>query len=139
MQVSWKYGVHELVTQSNASTLENATYHVRTELGVAENGYKHYHEFPIYGTGQGSGNSPMMIWFFISCLLFDLYDQLAHPALYCTPDRLNAMQLALIGFVDDNNGQTNNFMEDEDDDTVPELMSRTRNNAQIWADILGAS
>ncbi len=63
MIVSRKFWVPKLTTQSNSKTLEHAEYWIRTELGVAATGYTHSQEYPIYGTGQGSGNSPM-IWCF---------------------------------------------------------------------------
>ena len=46
MLVSRKYGVH-----TNAKTLKQATYRIRTELGVADSGYtQQSRENPIYGT-----------------------------------------------------------------------------------------
>jgi hypothetical protein len=63
MMVSKKYGVPPLTTVTNAKTLQQADYRIRTDSGVATTGYQHSEEWPIYGTGQGSGNSPM-IWCF---------------------------------------------------------------------------
>jgi hypothetical protein len=60
-------------------TLQYASYDVRTDLGMASEGYQHNNETPVYGTGQGSGNSPA-IWCFISSLLYKCYDQMAVPA-----------------------------------------------------------
>jgi hypothetical protein len=59
MLVRRKYSVPKLTTQSNARTLETAEYWIRTELGVSETGYTHSNNYPIYGAGQGSRNSPM--------------------------------------------------------------------------------
>jgi exonuclease III len=75
MLVSRKYGVSKMTMLTNAKTLEQAEYCIRTELGVSPAGYTHNAENPIYGTGQGSGNSPM-IWCFLSSVLFDCYDEL---------------------------------------------------------------
>ena len=138
MLVSRKYGVPKMTTQSNASTLEYADYRIRTELGVSETGYTHSPEFPIYGTGQGSGNSPM-IWCFLSSVLFDCYDDLAYAATYCNPDKTQPMELGMVGFVDDSNGQTNDFMLDETSQTVPRNLFKLQHNAQAWSNILGAS
>jgi hypothetical protein len=63
MIVSRKFGVPLPVTQANAVTLERAEFRVRTELGLAPKGYVHSDSKPIYGTGQGSANSPA-IWCF---------------------------------------------------------------------------
>jgi hypothetical protein len=50
---------------------------------------------PIYGTGQGSGNSPA-IWCFISSLLYDCYDKKAAKAMYITPDPIDPKQSNLV-------------------------------------------
>jgi hypothetical protein len=81
MTVGPKFGVPATVTESNASTLEQVEFHVRTELGISPTGYHHEREFPIHGTGQGSANSPA-IWCFLSSTLFDCYDTQADLAAY---------------------------------------------------------
>ena len=78
MLASQKYGVPPMVTKMNATTLYQAEYKVRTELGLAPTGYRHEPDHPIYGTGQGSANSPA-IWCFLSSTLFDCYDQVVAP------------------------------------------------------------
>ena len=70
MLISRKFGVHKQVAKSNASTLELTEFRTRTELGVSETGYTHSPEYPIYGTGQGGGNSPQ-IYCFMSSVMFD--------------------------------------------------------------------
>lgn len=85
MHASRKFGVEKTVTQSNGYRLLNAKYHIRTRLGLSDSSYSHTVDMPIYGTGQGSGNSPM-IWCFLSSLLYDCYDSMAHPAQHCNPD-----------------------------------------------------
>ena len=70
MVASHTNGVPESVTECNAKTLEQAHYHIRTELGLSEESYTHCTNHPIYGTGQGSGNSPA-IWCFLSSILYD--------------------------------------------------------------------
>lgn len=117
--------------------LEHAEYRIRTDLGVSV-GYIHSNDFPIYGTGQGSGNSPM-IWCFLSSVLFHCYDDLAYAASYCNPDRSHQMEVGMVGFVDDSNGQTNNFMRTETVTTLPTTVHKLQHNAQAWSDMLGAS
>ncbi len=97
MTVSQKYGVPALVTASNASTLEKADFYVRTELGISPTGYHHEPEFPVYGTGQGSANSPA-IWCFLSSTLFDCYDTRAHHAEYWDTKGGVNVKLGLIGW-----------------------------------------
>ena len=64
----------------NAETLKGAQYRLKTEMGLADKGYSHDpYGYPIYGTGQGSGNSPA-IWCFVSSTLFDCYDEQSYTA-----------------------------------------------------------
>jgi hypothetical protein len=112
----------------NTRTLRDAQYHIRTELGLSTTSYTHHQDMPIYGTGQGSGNSPL-IWCFISSLLFDCYDALAHHASYCNPDRTHQINLNMIGFVDnDSNGQVNSFECDESKIELQRLVQKARYN-----------
>ncbi|KAI2496301.1 hypothetical protein MHU86_18213 [Fragilaria crotonensis] len=138
MTVSQKFGVPATVTESNAATLEKAEFHVRTELGISPTGYHHEQDFPIYGTGQGSANSPA-IWCFLSSTLFDCYDTQAHPATYWDTQDDVRVDLGLIGFVDDCNGQTNSFADDGSPNTVKTLVAQAQANAQCWTDLLMAS
>jgi hypothetical protein len=138
MTVSRKYGVHTLVTKMNATTLKQAEYRVRTDLGLAPSGYRHTSAQPIYGTGQGSANSPA-IWCFLSSTLFDCYDTLANKAYYCDPTETTAVELGMVGFVDDCNGQTNSFKDDVSDESLQQLINKTQVNAQVCTDMLHAS
>jgi hypothetical protein len=138
MLASRRFGVPKEVAQSNASTLHKAKYHIRTELGLSDSYYSHSLDTPIYGTGQGSGNSPM-IWCFLSSLLFDCYDLRAHPAQYCNPDWTNQCQISMIGFVDDSNGQVNSFYEPESPATLHALLEKARTNVLAWSDLLQAT
>eukprot|EP00957_Ditylum_brightwellii_P029260 2211800-Ditylum_brightwellii.AAC.1 len=53
-------------------------------LRVTDKFYQHCQAYPIYGTGQGSTNSPI-IWLIISSTLFDIHDKLSHGATFCDP------------------------------------------------------
>ena len=138
MVASQKFGVPATVTHACATTLEKAEYRIRTDLGLAPTGYHHSSESPIYGTGQGSAFSPA-IWFFLSCILYDIYENLANTVSYCKPDRSHLLEIGMIGFVDDNNDQTNRFLQDEDSSTLSMILSQTQHNAQCWNDLLTAS
>jgi hypothetical protein len=140
MIVSRKYGVPRLTTRSNAKTsnLKQAEHQICTDLGVSSTSYTHSDNYPIMATGQGSGNSPM-IWCFLSCVLFTCYDDLAYAATNCHPDHNHPMELGRVGFVDDSNGQTNEFMKNESKLTLPTIFHKMHHNAQTWADMLGAS
>ena len=138
MVTSQKFGVAASVTHSNARTLQLAEYKVRTELGLAKQSYSHSDTSPIYGTGQGSANSPA-IWCFLSSTLFDCYDTQAAKASYRDSNGQGQVELGLIGFVDDCNGQTNQQASDGAPHRLPTLLAQTQHNAQKWTDLLNAS
>jgi hypothetical protein len=129
--VSRKFGVPQPVTQTNAITLQRAQYRLKTELGLSEQTYSHQaNDRPIYGTGQGSGNSPM-IWCFLSSVLFDAYEENARGATYEFPDRSGHIQIRMIGYVDDSNGQTNMFTHDTQPSSK-EMIAAAQDDAQEW-------
>lgn len=135
--VSRKFGVPQSVVLSNVTTLQKAQYRLKTELGTSKEYYQHDTTYPIYGTGQGSGNSPM-IWCFLSSILFDCYETQAIGAVYEPPDRSSRTHIQMIGYVDDSNGQTNMFLQNhqpEDKSLIQQAMA----DAQIWHDVLWAS
>ena len=138
MIASRKYGVDKQVTKLNAETLHKAAYHIRTETGLSPSSYSHSPQFPIYGAGQGSGNSPM-IWCFISSVLYECYGQQAYSALYANPDHTNPVAWSMIGFVDNSNGQVNVFSEPDLPATLAVLHDRAKKNAQNWEQLLGAT
>ena len=132
------FGKDKHVALTNTRTLEHARYFIRTEMGLSQTSYTHSEEFPIYGTGQGSGNSPM-IWCFVSSILFQCYETCANPASYGNPDRTNPSRWFMIGFVDDTNGQANEFFADESHETLRSIHQSTQENAMLWATLLGVS
>jgi len=66
------HGMHKNICFVHARTLKEAKYKLRTQLGVSKEHYKHSVLVPLYRTGQGIGNSPM-IWCLISVTLFEAY------------------------------------------------------------------
>ena len=81
---SRKYEMNKKICIVQGKTLEEAKYHLKTKLGISDNFIQHSQAYPIYGTGQGSGNSPTY-WLFISSTLFDMYDRMATGSNMQTP------------------------------------------------------
>ncbi len=52
----------------NATMLQNARYRIKTQLGISELYFYYCVLWPLFGTGQGSGNSPA-IWLAVSILI----------------------------------------------------------------------
>jgi hypothetical protein len=65
----------EVLVSMHATTLEQAKYHLKTKHGTTSSSYSHSKETPIYGNGQGAGDSPSQ-WCQQSTILFDLYSEL---------------------------------------------------------------
>lgn len=132
-----KKGIHRNVVLVHATTLQEAKYKLKTAMGVSEEFYQNCSSYPIYGTGQGSTNSPV-IWIIISSTLFDIHNQQAHGATFCSPDQSISISFSIVGFVDDSNCQTNNFMCNNQEECDDLLASATA-DAQLWADLLWVS
>ena len=62
-----------------------ARYLLKIQMGVSNAEFKHSKLIPIYGTGQGSANSPV-IWCLISNRLFEAHDAHSHGATFRSPD-----------------------------------------------------
>ena len=83
--VSQKYGMDSKICAVQSKTLEAARYHMKTQLGMTDKSYTHSTNFPIYGTGQGSGSSPVL-WITINSWLFDEHKKISPGVYLATPD-----------------------------------------------------
>ena len=133
--ISRKYGMHRNICIVQGRTLAEAKYHLKTKLGISDDFIQHSRAFPIFGTGQGSGNSPMY-WLFISSTLFDLYEHRAGGSHYSSPDGSIKTDVKIVGFVDDTRNSTNDFANNE----VPLeiLLNKATQDSQLWHDLLRA-
>ena len=134
---SRSHGLHRCVALVQGHTLEDVRYHLKTNLGITEENYTHCEIYPIYGTGQGSGNSPT-VWLVISSVLFNCYESRAHGALFESPDRSISLQLYRVGFVDDTQSYINKF-EDDEPPSPEEMIRLLTHDSQLWSDLLWAS
>ena len=130
-------GMDKNVVLVNSRTLEQARYYLKTNLGVSEAFYQHCNQFPIHGTGQGSGNSPTL-WCFVCDVLFEAFAAKAHGAVFSSYGRNINISLYMVGFVDDCSQRVNDFNK-----TIPPssttLMQLMTADAQLWNDLLWAS
>ena len=130
------FGQHKALCIIHASFLQHAQYFLKTKLGLSEEAYSHCHLHPIYGTGQGSANSPV-IWALISSRLFDAHAAKAHGATFVSPDRTYHLQVFMIGFVDDTNASVNDFENPVQSPTT--IICKATADAQLWNDLLRCS
>jgi hypothetical protein len=96
----------------------------------------HCAAFPLYGTGQGSGNFAV-IWVFISSVLFTLHEKQAHGATFVSPDGETTVHLSMVGFVDDSTSRTNDFTNPTEN--LQHIIDATQADAQLWNDLLWIS
>ena len=101
--ISQAQGQHRSIVLINATTFKSTRYLLKTQLGISSISYSHSELFPIYGSRQGSGNSTGL-W------LFDVYETQACGASFYSPDKTIAVKLYMIGFIDDTNISTNDFL-----------------------------
>jgi hypothetical protein len=92
--------------QMHAKTLEQAKYHLKTQHGISEEFYSN-ETTPVYGTGQGAGDSPSQ-WSQESALLFQLYREMTKGASICDRHGNNKTEIQLAAFADDTNLLGNN-------------------------------
>ena len=88
--ISRVHGQHCSIVLINPTTLKSARYLLKTQLGISSISYSHSKLFPIYGSGQGSGNSPSL-WCAIISVLFDIYETQACGVSFYSPDKTVAV------------------------------------------------
>ena len=129
-----KYRGHKKIVYVHAATLEKAEYKLKLSSETSNTSYRHCKKFPIHGTGQGSGNSPM-IWCFISIILFDCHNQKAHGITSATPNGDVVLLFSIIGFVDDSTCVTGG----KQNETIYQFLERVKYDSQFLHDLLWAS
>jgi hypothetical protein len=131
---SRSHGLNRTIAIVQGKTLSDVRYHLKTQLGVTDEFYQHSTISPIYGTGQGSGNSPT-VWLVFSSILFRCYSATAHGARFESPDGTVAIDLYRVGFVDDTCSYVNQFLA-HTIPTLQELISLLSHDSQLWCDLL---
>ena len=105
-------------------------------MGITDKDFRHSKFFPIYGTDQGSANSPVL-WCLISNRLFEAHDTHSHGATFSSPSSSHEIRLNMIGFVDDTYSGVNMF--ENNRQQIEEILKRAEFDAQLWSDLLNAS
>ena len=135
--ISQAHRQHRSIVLINATTLKSARYLLKTQLGISSISYSHSDLFPIYGSGQGSGNSPGLSCA-ISSVLFDVHETQDCGASFYSPDETIAVQLYMIRFVNDTSGSTSDFFLPEPA-PLHHYTNLATHDTQRWNDILQLS
>ena len=126
-------GMHRKMSVVQGCTLGEAKYHLKTKYRVSEEFIQHCKAYPLFGTGQGSGNSPTY-WLFINSTLFDMYNSLAHGSQYQSQDRTTDISIKAIGFMDDVQTSINAF--ENNHISLEQLVAMAKQDSHVWHDIL---
>ena len=130
-----------LITQelynNQCNNLTKSQIYVKTQLGTSQHSYTHTPECPLYGIGQGVGNS-LAVWALLSCTMVSVYSSHAHGSHIYVPSKLLHSQVNMVGFVNDTSFSINVFL-------PPKLhkpkyyINLATHNAQLWNNILSLS
>ena len=131
--ISRKYGMDRRVCMVHGRTLKEAKYFLKTKLGISDSYIQHCRAHPIFGNGQGAGDSPQK-WLFMSSTLFDIYEPRAAGSKFASPDGRLEVEVKLVGFVDDVRNSTNLF--DQDNASLEQLVQAATKDSQLWHDLL---
>jgi hypothetical protein len=129
-----KNGCPESAVKMHAQTLRNARYYLKTQLGVSEEYYSN-DILPVYGNGQGAGDSPSQ-WSQESAMLFKIYRDLVPGAKMSLREGQTIAEIPLTAFADDTNLTGNN---DEEDKTTEDLIKETKYAFYVWDRLLHAT
>jgi hypothetical protein len=132
--INRKNGCPQAAVAMHASTLEQAKYHLTTKHGTSTSFYQHSKETPIYGNGQGAGDSPSQ-WCQQSAILFDLYAEMNKGSKMTSSDGKTQASTALAAFADDTNLLGN---DDNCSKSVPEIIQEAQTAFTTWNELLHA-
>ena len=123
-----------------ANFLLLASYALKTSLGVSDDRYGHCDDDPIFGSGQGSKDSPP-IWTIISTLLMELKSERDDGVFFCDPKLEEVIQRTIDGFLDDMTAWVNCFLADlaSDISDYYSLVQNLQEAGQWWEELLHAS
>jgi hypothetical protein len=129
-----KNGCPPAAVDMHATTLQNAKYHLKTKMGVSDDFYSHSKTTPVYGNGQGAGDSPSQ-WCQQSAMLFDLYIQCFKGMTMsdCWGEPL--VNLPIAAFADDTNLLGN---DDYRDLSTQDLIQQAKDGFTVWNELLNA-
>jgi hypothetical protein len=136
MLISQYYGMPQHACKTQAKTIEQMKFYIRTAIGISDESYQHTTETPIHGSGQGSCASPTL-WLLISSLLMRILESRAKGMTMQDIIKDNKEIISAIdGFVDDTSLFTNLLLHLTDpQQEIDNLQQAT----QIWSELLEAS
>jgi ribonuclease HI len=108
---------------------------LKSKQGISSTFYSHTDKTPIYGNGQGAGDSPSQ-WSQESSILFDLYENSVQGAQMSFRNGKLATKIPLTAFADDTNLLGN---DDHNNGSITSLVEQTKHAFQVWDKLLHAT
>lgn len=134
IRLSYKYGIPSTVLQTYQTTLKETKYFIKIGHHITKEFYKSTEENVLFGTGQGSGNSPIL-WILLSNELIDMYTEKTTGATYQDPSGKTKTSIHMTAYVDDiNTHKTYPHYTPK-----PEMHDNIQQDISIWEKILYTS
>jgi hypothetical protein len=130
-----KNGCPMEAVKMHADTLSQARYFLKTKNGISDTYYSHSDATPVYGNGQGAGDSPSQ-WSQESAMLIDLYEREAPKAKMMDSSRQQTVNVPITAFADNTNLLGNDIQHDKQSAT---LVAEAKHAFELWNKLLHAS
>jgi ribonuclease HI len=130
-----KNGLSKQAVQMHGNTLRHAKYHLKTKFGISQSYYSHSEDTPIYGNGQGAGDSPSQ-WNQESAILISLFSKQASNAKIIHPVTGTCSDVSMTAFADDTTIHGNDHCGNK---TKLELIDNVQNDLTCWNEYLHAA
>jgi hypothetical protein len=127
-------GCPKTATQMHAQTLYQAKYFLKTHSGISDMFYLNA-QTPVYGNGQGAGDSPSQ-WSQESAMLLKMYEEHVHGASMSLRTGQTIARLPMAAFADDINLLGNN---DNNNKTRKDLIQEVQTAFTTWDRLLHAT
>jgi hypothetical protein len=127
-------GCPEKAVTMHAQTLWKAKYYIKTQCGISDKFYSN-NLTPVYGNGQGAGDSPSQ-WSQESAMLFKIYETILPGAKMSLRDGPTIANLPMTAFADDTNLLGN---DDEGNKPNKQLIEEVKHAFSLWEKLLHAT
>jgi hypothetical protein len=130
-----KNGCPTSAVEMHADTLQKAKYFLKTKHGISSEYYTNTAATPVFGNGQGAGDSPSQ-WCQQSAMLFDLYDKSHRGTQLSDRTGRPVTDVPMAAFADDTNLIGN---DDSRTLSINELVDMAQKGFTIWNELLHAT
>jgi hypothetical protein len=138
MIISQYFGVSQEAASTQAETLQQMCFRLRTAIGDSTSSYQHSDSTPVHGTGQGSCASPV-IWLLTSSILMNCLAQIAGGMTLKDVFGKYTIQQWIDGFVDDTSLFANLLRAVGDSNDTHSITLQLRADMIAWKELLEAS